>query len=73
MDPWINKSTRRVALQVVQPSRSTALGRVVLTQTLQWRARQDVGVVDALPYAGWRRWSAVASVKGGDDVVSAPT
>ena len=50
---------------VVQPSRSTALGRVLLARTLQWRARQDVEVVDALPCAGWRRWSAVASVKGG--------
>ena len=49
------------------------MGRVLLTRKLQWRARQDVGVVDALPYAGWRRWSAVASVKGGDDLASAPT
>ena len=50
---------------VVQPSRSTALGRVLLTRTLQWQARQDVGVVDALPCAGWRRGCAVASVQRG--------
>ena len=36
---------------------STALGRVLLTRTLQWRARQDVaGVVDLLPCAGWSGW-----------------
>ena len=44
-----------VLVKVVQPSRSTELVRILLTQTLQWRARQDVGVVDALPCAGWRR------------------
>ena len=49
------------------------MGRVLLTHLLQWRARLDVGVVDAFPYAGWRRRCAVTSVRGGDDVASAPT
>ena len=38
------------------PMQSTALGRILLTRTLQWRARQDVGVVDALPCASWSGW-----------------
>ena len=50
----IINSTRRAANQIVQPSRSTALGRVPLTRTLQRRARQDVGVVNDHPCAGWR-------------------
>ena len=50
----------------VQLSWSTEWERVLLTRMLQWRARQDVEVVYPLPYAGWRRWSAIyCQCKGG--------
>ena len=42
--------TLATALHRLQPAQVRAS-----TTPTSWRARQDVGVVDALPYGGWRR------------------